>query len=163
MEYVADYESPIGRILLAGTEDAVTGLWFYGQKYFPSWPEEEKVCKEISLFEKVRKWLDAYFRGENPKRDFRVEPKGTSFQKEIWELLMEIPYGEVTTYKKLAERIAQKRGLLSMSAQAVGGAVGHNPVSLLIPCHRVIGTNGSLTGYAGGIEKKIWLLNMEKG
>lgn len=162
MEYITDYESTLGKILLAGREDAVTGLWFYGQKYFGAGLEKEHEKKEIPLFVTVKSWLDAYFEGKNPKREFSLEPGGTQFQKEIWKLLLKIPYGEVTTYKKLAEEIAARREISSMSAQAVGGAVGHNPISILIPCHRVIGTNGSLTGYAGGIEKKIWLLEMEK-
>lgn len=163
MEYITDYDSVLGRILLAGREDAVTGLWFYGQKYFGASLEKENIKREIPVLKSAVHWLDAYFRGENPSREFLLKPKGTAFQREVWELLLEIPYGEVTTYKKLAEKIAGKRGLISMSAQAVGGAVGHNPVSLLIPCHRVIGTDGSLTGYAGGIEKKEQLLKLEKG
>lgn len=161
MEYIANYESRLGKILLASDGDALTGLWFYGQKYFASTLSEEHMEKELPVFEKVKKWLDDYFAGKDPAVDFKLAPKGTDFRQQVWKLLLDIPYGEVKTYGEIAREIANMRGLPSMSGQAVGGAIGHNPISIIIPCHRVVGTNGSLTGYAGGVEKKDWMLRME--
>lgn len=163
MEYITDYESELGRILLAGREDEVTGLWFYGQKYFASTLETEHEEKELPIFAETKRWLDAYFCGKKPEMNLKLFPKGSLFRQEVWKILLEIPYGRVMTYGEIAGKMAEMRGIKSMSAQAVGGAVGHNPISILIPCHRVVGTNGSLTGYAGGIEKKEWLLRLEKG
>ena len=108
-------------------------------------------------------WLDDYFEGKKPERQFKIAPKGTEFRQQVWQILLEIPYGEVTTYGEIAKKVAERRGMSTMSGQAVGGAVGHNPISIIIPCHRVVGTNGSLTGYAGGVEKKEWMLQMERG
>lgn len=161
MQYISYYQSPIGRILLAADEIGLTGLWFEGQKYFALHLDEEHEEKEILLFEKVKRWLDIYFSGKEPDFTLPLHFIGTDFQKEVWEILCSIPYGQTMTYKEIAERIAVQRGLEHMSAQAVGGAIGHNRISVIVPCHRVIGTNGSLTGYAGGIDKKMKLLDLE--
>lgn len=161
MQYISYYQSPIGRILLAADEIGLNGLWFEGQKYFALHLDEEHEEKEIPLFEKVKRWLDIYFSGKEPDFTLPLHFIGTDFQKDVWEILCSIPYGKTMTYKEIAERIAAQRGLEHMSAQAVGGAVGHNRISVIVPCHRVIGTNGSLTGYAGGIDKKMKLLGLE--
>ena len=161
MQYVNRYQSPIGKILLAADDTGLTGLWFEGQKYFGLYLDKEHEERELPVFEQAKQWLDVYFSGREP--DFKVPLHfiGTDFQKEVWEILYSIPYGQTTTYGEIAKQLAAKRGLKHMSAQAVGGAVGHNPISIIIPCHRVVGTNGSLTGYAGGSEKKIQLLQRE--
>ena len=162
MQYISHYRSPIGNILLAADEIGLTGLWFEGQKYFALHLDKEREEKEIPLFEKVKQWLDIYFSGKEPDFTVPLHFAGTDFQKEVWEILCAIPYGQTMTYGEIAKQIAAKKGLLRMSAQAVGGAVGHNEISIIVPCHRVVGANGSLTGYAGGIEKKMYLLKLEK-
>ena len=162
MQYISHYKSPIGNILLAADDIGLTGLWFEGQKYFALYLDKELEEKEISLFKKVKYWLDIYFSGEEPDFTIPLHFIGTGFQKEIWKILYSIPYGHTMTYGAIAKQIAIKRGIERMSAQAVGGAVGHNEISIIVPCHRVVGTNGSLTGYAGGIDKKIKLLTLEK-
>ena len=162
MQYTSDYVSPIGKMLLAADDLGLTGLWFEGQKYFASNLESEHQERDLPLFETVRKWLDIYFSGREPGFAVPLHLIGTDFQKEVWEILCSIPYGKTLTYGEIAGLLAERRGLSHMSAQAVGGAVGHNPVSVIVPCHRVVGTNGSLTGYAGGIEKKVALLQLEK-
>lgn len=154
-------KSPLGEITAAAEGDALTGLWFVGQKYYPPKTDAWDYAPEHPVFIKLSHWLERYFEGEKNIPLPGLEPKGTSFQKAVWELLLEIPYGSVTTYGEIAKKLAKSRGLLSMSAQAVGGAVGHNPISILIPCHRVVGTGGSLTGYAGGLDKKKALLHIE--
>lgn len=161
MQYIQYYESPMGKILLGADDQGLTGLWLEGQKYFANYLDPEHEERDCEAFEQTRAWLDLYFRGENPGFLPPIHMIGTSFQKEIWEILLQIPYGKLTTYGKIADQIAEKRGIAHMSAQAVGGAVGHNEISIIIPCHRVVGTNGSLTGYAGGIDKKIYLLTLE--
>ena len=160
-EYITDYESKIGKIQIAATEEAVTGLWLYGHKYFASTLEQEYEKKNILIFDEIKEWLDRYFSGENLQVTFPVALKGSDFRQSVWRILREIPYGETMTYGEIAKKIAGERGQSGMSAQAVGGAVGHNPISIIIPCHRVVGAGGSLTGYAGGIEKKKWLLALE--
>lgn len=162
MQYTSHYESPIGGILLAADDAGLTGLWFEGQKYFARCLEKNHEEKEIPLFEKTKQWLDIYFSGKEPGFSLPLHFTGTDFQKEVWEILCSIPYGQTATYGEIAKRIAVKRGLPHMSAQAVGGAVGHNEISIIVPCHRVVGSNGSLTGYAGRIDKKIKLLRLEK-
>ena len=161
MQYVNRSQSPIGKILLAADDTGLTGLWFEGQKYFGLYLDKEHEERELPVFEQAKQWLDVYFSGREP--DFKVPLHfiGTDFQKEVWEILYSIPYGQTTTYGEIAKQLAAKRGLEHMSAQAVGGAVSHNEISILVPCHRVVGTNGSLTGYAGGIDKKIALLKLE--
>lgn len=155
-------DSPLGGILLAADEIGLTGLWFDGQKYFArSLPEQAQACESPILLE-AKRWLDVYFTGKEPGFTPPLHPAGSEFRKEVWELLLQIPYGQTTTYGALAKRMAEKHGLSGMSAQAIGGAVGHNEISVIIPCHRVVGTNGSLTGYAGGIDKKVKLLTLER-
>ena len=162
MQYISHYSSPLGDILLAADSVGLTGLWFEGQKYFALNLDKEHVEKEIPLFAEAKRWLDIYFSGREPDFSVPLHFTGTEFQNEVWELLLAIPYGQTTTYGELAKRIAGKRGVKHMSAQAVGGAIGHNNISVIVPCHRVVGTNGSLTGYAGGIDKKVKLLELEK-
>jgi len=150
--------------MFAEKEGALVGLWIEGQKYFLGSLEREEVEEDgdSEILSRTKDWLDRYFGGEKPLiSELKLAPQGSEFRKEVWEILCGIPYGEVTTYKAIAEKIADKHGIQKMSAQAVGGAVGHNPISIIIPCHRVVGTNGSLTGYGGGIQKKIELLTLE--
>lgn len=163
MIYTSYYNSPIGKILLASKDNQLIGLWIEGQKYYLGKLKEEIQEKnnEINL-EKTKNWLNRYFNKEKPKiSELNLAPIGSDFAKNIWKILCEIPYGEITTYGKIAKMIAKKMNKDTMSSQAVGSAVGHNPISIIIPCHRVVGTNGSLTGYAGGIDKKIKLLEHE--
>ena len=162
MQYISHYTSPIGDILLAADDAGLTGLWFQGQKYFARGLEKEQEERNLPVFDQTKTWLDLYFSGKEPDFLPPLHLIGTDFQKQVWEILLAIPYGKTTTYGKIAGQIAQRRGLAHMSAQAVGGAVGHNPISIIVPCHRVLGTDGSLTGYAGGVDKKIHLLSLEK-
>ena len=162
MEYTYHYNSPLGGITLAGCEDGLTGLWFDGQKYFGDTLAKDYEEKRLPVLEQPVRWLDIYFSGREPDFTPPLHPVGSAFQQAVWALLMEIPYGETTTYGTLVRKLAEKQGLTHMSAQAVGGAVGHNDISLIIPCHRVVGASGSLTGYAGGVDKKIKLLELER-
>lgn len=161
MQYTANYKSPLGNILLAADEIGLTGLWFEGQKYFALHLDEEHKKKDLPVFDTAKKWLDIYFSGREPDFTVPLHFTGTDFQNEVWEILCAIPYGETITYGDIAKRLAKKRGIAKISAQAVGGAVGHNKISIIVPCHRVIGADGSLTGYAGGIDKKLELLKLE--
>lgn len=163
MSYSTHYASPIGSIMLASDGKNLVGLWMEGQKYFGQSITSQLAEKpDLPLFITVQKWLDSYFAGKKPPiSDLPLAPNGTLFRQNIWQLLCEIPYGELVTYGELAKNMAIKMKKNSMSSQAVGGAVGHNPISIIIPCHRVVGTNGSLTGYAGGLHKKIKLLELE--
>lgn len=161
MQYTNHYQSPLGDILLAADETGLTGLWFAGQKYYALYLDKEHTEKELPVFDQAKKWLDIYFSGREPDFKVPLHFTGTEFQNEVWEILYAIPYGQTTTYGEIAKQIAAKRSLKRMSAQAVGGAVGHNEISIIVPCHRVVGANGSLTGYAGGIDKKIALLKLE--
>ena len=161
MQYISHYTSPIGDILLAADDAGLTGLWFQGQKYFARGLEKEQEERNLPVFDQTKAWLDLYFSGKEPDFLPPLHLIGTDFQKQVWEILLAIPYGKTTTYGKIAGQIAQRRGLAHMSAQAVGGAVGHNPISIIVPCHRVKGADGSLIGYAGGIDRKQWLLNLE--
>ena len=161
MQYTTFYESPIGRMLLAADDTGLTGLWFEGQKYFARCLDRETEEKELPVFAEAKRWLDIYFSGKEPDFTPPLHFTGTDFQKEVWEILCAIPYGQTMTYGAIADQLAKKRGLSRMSAQAVGGAVGHNNLSIIVPCHRVVGSDGSLTGYAGGIERKTFLLNLE--
>ena len=162
MEYIHHYMSPLGGITIASDGEALTGLWFDGQKYFEANLPEEHEEKRLEIFDITDKWLDIYFSGKEPDFTPPLSMKTTEFRKKVWKILLTIPYGKTMTYGEIAEKIAKDSGKAKMSAQAVGGAVGHNSISLIIPCHRVVGTNGSLTGYAGGIEKKKKLLELEK-
>ena len=162
MEYIHHYHSPLGGITVASNGEALTGLWFDGQKYFAVTLAKEHEEKRLPVFEETDRWLDIYFQGKEP--DFLPPVSfagGSEFRQEVWKILLSIPYGKTMTYGEIAECIAKQRGLTRMSAQAVGGAVGHNPISIIVPCHRVVGTDGSLTGYAGGIDKKVGLLKLE--
>lgn len=161
MLYMTRYLSPLGDIVLTGDNVGLTGLWFKGEKLDALLADGRYTEMETSLFHTVKKWLDIYFTGREPDFMPPFHTTGSDFQLTVWELLRQIPYGETTTYGELAKRIAERRGLPRMSAQAVGGAVGRNPISIIVPCHRVVGTNGSLTGYAGGIERKKALLILE--
>ncbi len=163
MLYISDYHSPVAKILLAADNIGLTGLWFEGQKYFPRLLDREDVKKEETpLLTKTKRWLDIYFSGREPNFKIPLHFSGTSFQIKVWEILCSIPYGKTITYGEIAKQLAAERGVKTMSAQAVGGAVGRNKISIIVPCHRVVGTNGSLTGYAGGIDKKAALLTLEK-
>ena len=163
MTYTYHYDSPLGGITLSSNGTELTGLWFDGQKYFGDTLPKEYEEKHLPIFEQSVHWLDIYFSGQKPDFLPKLHLIGTEFQREVWDILLEIPYGQTVTYGEIARKIADKRGLKTMSAQAVGGAVGHNRVSVIVPCHRVIGSDGSLTGYAGGIERKIRLLDIENG
>ena len=158
---ICHYESPLGDIPLAADEIGLTGLWFDGEKYFAGNLPAAHTERETPLLKDVRRWLDIYFTGREPDFLPPLHPTGSAFRQSVWELLLQIPYGQTTTYGEIARQLAAKQGLARMSAQAVGGAVGHNEISIIIPCHRVVGTNGSLTGYAGGIDKKAKLLALE--
>ena len=161
MVYTTEYLSPLGTITLACDEEAIIGLWFNGQKHFGNILPRQTERQERPLFQDARRWLDVYFSGREPDFTPPLHPVGSPFRRAVWELLLQIPYGQTTTYGALAQQLAAKQGKTRMSAQAVGGAVGHNEISIIIPCHRVVGTSGSLTGYAGGIEKKVRLLQLE--
>lgn len=163
MTYIDRYHSPLGDITLASNGEALTGLWFEGQKYFGDTLSSQQEEKELPIFEETKRWLDIYFQGKTPDFTPPLLLETTPFRRAVGEIMLSIPYGQTMTYGEIAERIATQRGISKMSAQAVGGAVGHNSISIIIPCHRVVGTNGSLTGYAGGIDKKIKLLRLEKG
>ena len=147
---------------MASDGEALTGLWFNGQKYFGSTLPADCIPQEVPAFAEVKRWLDIYFSGREPGFTPLMRYDTTPFRKAVCDVMLTIPYGQTMTYRQLAQRIAAQMGRSHMSAQAVGGAVGHNPISLLIPCHRVVGTDGSLTGYAGGIERKQKLLELEK-
>ena len=162
MTCIQHYDSPLGGILLAADEIGLTGLWFDGEKYFADNLPAEHSEKETPVLADSVRWLDIYFSGKEPDFMPPLHPTGSVFRQKVWEILLQIPYGKTITYGDISKQIAIKMGLERMSAQAVGGAVGHNEISIIIPCHRVVGTNGSLTGYAGGIEKKIKLLELEK-
>ena len=164
MIYTSHYLSPLGDILLASLNNELIGLWFKDQKYYLSFIKEEiKEKNDERILLQAKNWLDRYFKGEKPNiAELKCNPIGSDFQKQVWKILCEIPYGKTITYKEIAKKIAKEKGLKSMSAQAVGGAVGHNPISIIIPCHRVVGSNGNLTGYAGGLDKKEYLLRLEK-
>lgn len=149
------YESPLGSILLAADQTGLTGLWFVGQKYFPSFSDGNFFENETPVLTEAKHWLSLYFSGKEPDFLPPLHPQGSSFRQAVWNVLLTIPRGQTMTYGEIARRLNVR------SAQAVGGAVGHNPISILIPCHRVVGSDGSLTGYAGGLARKEWLLHLE--
>ena len=160
--YYCTYESKIGLLYLISDGKSLIGCYLEGQKYFPNNIDNYYLNEELSILVKSKVWLEKYFNGENPSIDeIPLNYTGTEFRKTVWEVLKEISYGKLVTYKHIAEIIAKAKGLNTMSAQAVGGAVGHNPLLIFIPCHRVIGVDGSLTGYAAGLENKRFLLNLE--
>ncbi len=162
MIFVNVYHSPLGDMTMASEEGKLSGLWFEGQKYYGSTLMTEYKTKDLDIFEQTARWLDIYFEGKNPGD---IPPilfnNATPFRRSVWQILEKIPYGKTITYGEIAKIISDKNGIKGMYAQAVGNAIGHNPISIIIPCHRVVGTNGSLTGYAGGIDKKIELLKLE--
>ena len=161
MVYTTEYASPLGAITLACDEEAIIGLWFNGQRYFGNILPKRTEQKEQPLFADAKRWLDIYFSGREPDFLPLLRYDSTPFRKTVCEIMLTIPYGRTMTYGEIAAEVARRQGLEKMSAQAVGGAVGHNPVSIIVPCHRVVGADGSLTGYAGGIERKIVLLYLE--
>ena len=163
MYYSTTYLSPVGTLTLGSDGEHLVGVWLDGQKYFGGAVAEEFTARDgLPVFSTTRDWLDRYFAGEKPSpSELPLHPIGGEFRQQVWRLLCQIPYGEITTYGTLAKELAARMGRNSMSGQAVGGAVGHNPISIIIPCHRVVGANGSLTGYAGGIPTKIKLLEHE--
>lgn len=162
MTYTQHYDSPLGGILLAADDVGLTGLWFDGQKYFARGLSNERIEQETSVLAEAKRWLDIYFTGKKPDFTPPLHPIGSAFRRSVWKILLQIPYGQTTTYGEIARQLSKKQGLERMSAQAVGGAVGHNEISIIIPCHRVVGADGSLTGYAGGIGKKEKLLELER-
>lgn len=155
MTYIHDYSSPVGRILLAANEKSLTGLWFYGAKYFAAGIESERTEVLTPVLEQTERWLDIYFSGHEPDFVPPLKLNGSAFQRSVWAELMKIPYGQTSSYGEIALRLGVN------SAQAIGGAVGHNPISIIVPCHRVLGADGSLTGYAAGVDKKMRLLELE--
>ena len=163
MYYSTTYASPVGVVTLACCEDNLVGLWTQGQKYHgDTIPEAMTKKNDIALFDDAKRWLDRYFAGEKPDiSGLPLAPIGGAFRQSVWRILCEIPYGKVITYGGIAKKVAVEMGRESMSSQAVGGAVGHNPISIIIPCHRVVGSNGSLTGFSGGIQMKVRLLELE--
>lgn len=162
VNFIHRYDSPLGGITEASDGKSLIGLWFDGQKYFADTLDSDSEEKKLPVFEQTDRWLDIYFSGGKPDFTPPLSMEATAFRKAVWKIMLKIPYGHTMTYGEIADKIAKQKNIARMSAQAVGGAVAHNPVSLIIPCHRVVGTNGSLTGYAGGIDKKIKLLTLEK-
>lgn len=155
------YDSPLGQMLLAEQNGFLKGAWFAGQKYYPDTTAFREKGTPVLI--QTCRWLDRYFAGQRPEvGELPLAPGGSEFRRQVWAILCRIPYGQTRTYGEIAREIGKMRGIDTMSAQAVGGAVGHNPISVIIPCHRVVGTDGSLTGYAGGLERKQWLLELEK-
>lgn len=162
MVYTYHYSSPLGGITAASDGEAVMGLWFDGQKYFADILPQKYEEKDLPVFQELKRWLDIYFSGKAPDFTPPLLINTTPFRKAVWEIMLTIPYGHTMTYAEIAAKIAEQRGTDRMSAQAVGGAVGRNPISIIIPCHRVVGSDGNLTGYAGGIDKKVKLLTLEQ-
>lgn len=161
MTYIYKYNYPLGNITLASDGESLTGLWFDGQKNFPHKLISESTEAELPIFTQAINWLDIYFSGNIPDFTPSIYLNTTPFRKAVYDILLTIPYGQTMTYGEIANIIAEQNGVERMSAQAVGGAVGHNPISIIVPCHRVVGANGSMTGYAGGLDKKIELLKLE--
>ena len=162
MDYLYHYGSPLGGITLSSNGRELTGLWFDGQKYFGSTLGSERQEMDIPVFRQASEWLDRYFQGQDPGPVPPLRLEDTAFRKAVWRALGTIPYGQTATYGQIAQKAAAEIGRTRVSARAAGSAVGRNPISLMIPCHRVIGADGSLTGYAGGLERKQKLLLMEK-
>lgn len=161
MTYTCTIETPLGIMTAAAEDEALVGLWFVGQKYYPDTTAPWLREPDYPVFTALRSNLSRYFAGQDPGRDIPLAPHGSLFRKSVWDILLKIPFGQIVTYGDIAQAIANAGGLVSMSSQAVGGAVGHNPISILIPCHRVVGVGGSLTGYAGGLDRKEALLRLE--
>lgn len=163
MDYTHIYHSPLGEITLASDGESLVGLWFEKNRYLgETMRQETSTMDSLFVFEMTDRWLDIYFSGKEPDFTPPLHVRGSDFRRRVCQIMLEIPYGSTRTYGDIAQQIAAERGLPKMSAQAVGGAVGHNPISIIIPCHRVVGTNGNLTGYGGGIRRKVKLLELEK-
>ena len=156
-------QTPLGEVRLRSDGKSLTGLWFVGQVNDAKEHSDIEIKDDLPIFGQVETWLESYFSGKQTPIKIPLQPKGTSFQERVWQILQEIPYGETMTYGEIAQRIAKEKGVATYSAQAVGQAVGKNPISILIPCHRVLGKNGALTGYAGGVHRKEQLLRIERG
>jgi methylated-DNA-[protein]-cysteine S-methyltransferase len=161
MEYLHKIESPVGMLTVASDGQNISGLWLEGQKYFEATLGSDVMKQQLPVFEAVEKWLEVYFSGTEPDFTPPLKPRGTPFQQSVWDILRTIPYGHTTSYGAIAKQLDARNKGARTSARAVGGAVGHNHISILIPCHRVTGSDGSMTGYAGGIDKKIQLLKLE--
>lgn len=161
MKYKYTYESPLGKMIMLGTLTYLTDLFFEDEQYAPFYDSDEYIEQLTGPFEVTVMWLNQYFKGQKPCIVPPMKVEGTDFRKHVWAILQTIPYGETTTYGEIGSKVAAVQGKEIMSAQAVGGAVGHNPISIIIPCHRVIGKNGQMTGYAGGIERKVYMLELE--
>ena len=155
--------SPLGEVRVRSDGESLIGLWFVGQVNDAKEISDLEIKNDLPIFGQVESWLESYFSGKQTSITIPLQPKGTSFQQRVWQILQEIPYGETMTYGEIAQRIAKEKGVETFSAQAVGQAVGKNPISILIPCHRVLGKNGALTGYAGGVHRKEQLLQLERG
>ena len=162
MDYIWHYDSPLGGITMASDGDALIGLWLEGQEPSAEVLDQEHEEKRLPVFDETCRWLDIYFTGKDPGFTPKLKMRTSAFRKKVWEIMLTIPFGQTMTYGEIAARIAREEGVKRMSARAVGGAVGHNLISLIIPCHRVVGADGSLTGYAGGIDRKAALLEMER-
>lgn len=161
MEYTAHYDSPLGGITLSSDGEALLGLWFDGQRLFAATLAPDHEERSLPVFDQAKRWLDVYFGGRDPGFVPPLRMRSTPFRHAVWEILLAIPFGRTMTYGEIAAELARRNGLARMSARAVGGAVGHNPISLIVPCHRVVGADGGLTGYAGGLERKCRLLALE--
>lgn len=162
MLYYKKVTSPLGEITLRSDGEALTGLWFADDKHYGAKDIDGAVLADLDVFMQAEAWLAEYFAGREPKVSVPLKLQGSEFQMQVWRLLQDIPYGGLVTYGDIAKKIAAQKGLARMSAQAVGGAVGHNPLCIIVPCHRVVGANGSLTGYGGGMWRKVRLLELEK-
>ena len=164
MFYYLEYKSPIGNLIIISDKENIVGLWIEGQKHFKSTISSEiEKAEDLPILNQAKEWLDRYFKKQKPSpKELKLNPEGNNFRKLVWKYLLEIPYGETTTYGEIAKKVAMNLKKERMSAQAVGGAIGHNPISIIIPCHRVIGANGNLTGYDGGINIKKKLLELEE-
>lgn len=162
MVFTSKYKSPLGEILLAADEVGLIGIWFNKQKYYANNLPKETKESDNPILNEAKRWLDIYFSSKEPNFTPPLHLIGSSFRKDVWNILLEIPYGKTITYGEIAKKIKERRNTANMSSQAIGGAVSHNNTSIIIPCHRVIGKNGNLTGYAGGIDKKISLLKYEQ-
>lgn len=162
-DYICHYQSPLGNITLASDGEALTGLWFDGQRHFAAGLSVNKIEQpDLAVFEETKRWLDCYFGGKPPAFTPHLTPRGTDFQREVWQVLLTISYGTTMTYGQVSTIVARRLGRNTMSAQAVGNAVSRNPISIIIPCHRVVGADGNLVGYAAGLDRKIRLLTLEK-
>lgn len=162
MLYYKKLASPLGEITLRSDGEALTGLWFADDKHYGAKDIAGAALADLDIFTQAENWLAEYFAGREPKVSVPLKLQGSEFQMQVWRLLQDIPYGRLVTYGDIAKKIAAQKGVVRMSAQAVGGAVGHNPLCIIVPCHRVVGANGSLTGYGGGMWRKVRLLELEK-